>query len=73
MMKTLVEQTQQMSEVKAAVTLVATGTGGSLLNSWATLEPYIDMVVKFGNVTLIFMGVYLAWTKIRHSDKEGDK
>lgn len=57
---------QQMSEIKAAATLVATGTGGTFLNHWAELEPYLDIAVKLGNTALIFMGAYLAFVKIRH-------
>tara|TARA_Y100000310_G_scaffold102235_1_gene100442 strand:- start:8415 stop:8642 length:228 start_codon:yes stop_codon:yes gene_type:complete len=63
------EYIQEMPQIQAAATLVATGFAGSVVNAWAELNLFLDMSVKFGNAALIFMGVYLAYQKIKGSKR----
>lgn len=68
-MQNVQQQIQNMPEIKAAATLVATGTGGSIVNAWAELSFFLDIAVKMGNAALIFGGVYLMWCKIKSSKR----
>ena len=64
-MKQLIQhQAEEMSGVTAGVTLVGTGTGGSLIQ---TITEWSNIAVAWGNAVLILGGLYLMWIKIKES------
>ena len=65
-MKGLEEAAQQIPDVKAAYTLVATGGFGSFMQA---VTEWANLAVTVGNAFLVLGGCYLMYTKIRTSKR----
>ena len=64
-MKQLIQdQVEQMPDITAGVTLVATGAGGSFLQA---VTEWSSIIVTGGNALLVIGGLYLMWIKIKDS------
>lgn len=68
----LQQAVQNISDVKAAATLVATGTTGSFIQ---VLTEWANHFVAIGNAVLVLGGFYLMYNKIldgRRTRRKGD-